>query len=529
MNAAIYTRYSTDRQRETSLADQARVCQARADALGLSVFSTYSDDGVSGSTPVAHRPEGARLVADALAGRFAVLLVEGLDRLSRDMVEQERMVRRLEHRGIRIIGVADGYDSEGSGRKIHRTMRGLINEIYLDDLRHKTHRGLSGQLQRGGHAGGVPYGYRSVAVGDIHVLEVEPTQAAIVREIFTRYADGWSCQRIAADLNARGVPTARGGTWSVSALYGSPAKGSGVLNNELYVGTLVWNRSQWVKDPDTGKRTRLDRPREEWVIEPHPELRIVEQPLWDAVRARFGRFGRESGGTGKGKRPTTLFGGLLRCGKCGGAIIATSGRHYGCAQRKDRGPAVCSGVTARRVSVDSRLLGDIRAELASGDMLAAIQTKLRKRLEETRAQADDLARAHGTELEELDKQIGNLVDAISKLGLSPALSERLAATERRREDLQAEIARIEAATRVNLSRIPALYRQMAFQLERALKTNVAEAREVLRPLIDGARVVEEGGQVWVESETGRAAIAVGLSLGMVAGARFMTKRRTLVS
>lgn len=117
----------------------------------------------------------------------------------------------------------------------------------------------------------------------------------------------------------------------------------------------------------------------------------------------------------------------------------------------------------------------------------------------------------------------------SKRGLSPALSERLAATERRREDLQAEIARIEAAARVNLSRIPALYRQMAFQLERALKTNVAEAREVLRPLIDGARVVEEGGQVWVESETGRAAIAVGLSLGMVAGARFMTKRRTLVS
>lgn len=190
---------------------------------------------------------------------------------------------------------------------------------------------------------------------------------------------------------------------------------------------------------------------------------------------------------------------------------------------------MCSGVTARRVSVDSRLLGDIRAELSSGDMLAAIQTKLRERLEETRAQADDLARAHGAEIEDLDKQIGNLVDAISKRGLSPALSERLAATERRREDLQAEIARIEAAARVNLSRIPALYRQMAFQLERALKTNVAEAREVLRPLIDGARVVEEGGQVWVESETGRAAIAVGLSLGMVAGARFMTKRRTLVS
>ena len=101
--------------------------------------------------------------------------------------------------------------------------------------------------------------------------------------------------------------------------------------------------------------------------------------------------------------------------------------------------------------------------------------------------------------------------------------------EARRTDLQAEITRIEALGRVNLSRIPALYRQMAFQLENALKTDVATAREVLRPLIEGARMVEEGGQVWVESETGRAAIAVGLSLGMVAGARFTTKRRTLVS
>lgn len=80
MTAAIYTRYSTDRQRETSLADQAHVCQARADALGLSISSIYGDDGISGSTPVARRPEGARLVADALAGRFTVLLVEGLYR-----------------------------------------------------------------------------------------------------------------------------------------------------------------------------------------------------------------------------------------------------------------------------------------------------------------------------------------------------------------------------------------------------------------------------------------------------------------
>jgi hypothetical protein len=77
--------------------------------------------------------------------------------------------------------------------------------------------------------------------------------------IFTRYAEGWSCQRIAAELNKLCVRSPRETTWCVSVLYGSPAKGSGMLNNELYVGRYIWNRSQWVKEPDTGKRQRIDR------------------------------------------------------------------------------------------------------------------------------------------------------------------------------------------------------------------------------------------------------------------------------
>ncbi len=146
----IYARFSTDKQRETSIEDQARVCRARAETLGLEIIGLHADNGVSGSTPVAARPGGAQLLADALAGRFRVLLLEGLDRLSRTLVEQETIIRRLEHREIRIIGVADGYDSaSGTSRKLTRGMRGLVNEIYIDDLRAKTHRGLCGHIERG--------------------------------------------------------------------------------------------------------------------------------------------------------------------------------------------------------------------------------------------------------------------------------------------------------------------------------------------------------------------------------------------
>jgi len=82
-----------------------------------------------------------------------------------------------------------------------------------------------------------------------------PSSLRARRWIFARYAEGWSVQRIAHELNARKVPSPRASTWVVSAIYGSPNKGSGILNNCLYQGLYIWNRSQWVKDPDTGAVT----------------------------------------------------------------------------------------------------------------------------------------------------------------------------------------------------------------------------------------------------------------------------------
>ena len=196
------------------------------------------------------------------AGQFDVLVLEGLDRLSRDQVDQEQVVRRLEHRGIRIVGVTDGYDSaSGESRFVLRSMRGIVNEAYRRDLPPKIRRGLAGQIERGFHAGGMSYGYRSVPVGmnergevQGFQLEVVPEQAEVIREIYRRYAAGESLQRIAAELNARGIrgpgrKTTKPSTWSVAALYGTPKAGSGLLNNELYIGRYIWNRREWLKDP----------------------------------------------------------------------------------------------------------------------------------------------------------------------------------------------------------------------------------------------------------------------------------------
>jgi site-specific DNA recombinase len=235
----LYARYSTDKQRETSVEDQLRKARAKAQREGWSIAATHTDEGVSGSTPIALRPGGKALLADALAGRFNVLILEGLDRLSRELGESESMVKRLEHRGIRIIGTADGYDSEARGRKVMRIARGLVNELYLDDLREKTHRGLAGQMERGFSAGGKAYGYKAVEVPGGRRIEVDEEQAQHVRAIFARYAAGDSVRAIVYDLNARRILSPRGKAWAASALQGNAAKGLGLLNNEMYVGRVT--------------------------------------------------------------------------------------------------------------------------------------------------------------------------------------------------------------------------------------------------------------------------------------------------
>jgi site-specific DNA recombinase len=150
--------------------------------------------------------------------------------LTRDTGELLRFYHRLRLKGIDIVGVSDGIASGQQGGKVHLTVKGLVNEVYLDDLRDKTHRGLAGCATRGLSAGGRIFGYRTTPVeaarrGTKHTaparFEIHPAEAAIVQRIFRDYAAGQSMQALAFALNREGVhfppkrpsadPTAAGG------------------------------------------------------------------------------------------------------------------------------------------------------------------------------------------------------------------------------------------------------------------------------------------------------------------------------
>lgn len=517
MKTTIYARYSTDKQSESSIDDQLRVCQARAKKEGLSLASIHTDNAVSGSTNVSSRPGGAALLADALAGRFEVLLLEGLDRLSRDQVEQERIVRRLEHRGIRIVGISDGYDSKHSGRKIMRGVRGLINELYLDDLRHKTHRGQAGQVERGYVAGGKSYGFDLVKEAGGSKYQINAEQAKWVVHIFERFAAGASVRSIANDLNVRQIVSPRASSWTVSAIYGSPRKGSGILNNPMYAGKYIWNRSQWVKDPDTGNRQRTERPRSEWQESDLPELRIVPAHLWEAVRARIDE-GRDEEGRKRQVRPTsTLFGGILACPHCGSPMVAVNERAYGCNSHKDRGDSVCTGYYIRRDLVEKRMLAMVREELLSPVAAAEFEKIFTKMLQERLAEDGTSLVAIRARVAELDQEIGRLVDAVASIGLSDALSKRLVKAEKERADLRSR-----QASEPDIPNVSGLFDRLLLNLSEALKKDSAAAHMLLKSIFGRVEIELKGEEVWARMATAQLlSLAAGQSIPVVAGAGFV--------
>jgi DNA invertase Pin-like site-specific DNA recombinase len=116
-----------------------------------------------------------------------------------------------------------------------------MNALFLKHLAEKTHRGLRGRVENGKAGGGLCYGYRVVRTLNGATLttgerEIEPTEAAIVQRIFRGFTSGHSPKQIVKLLNREGIPGPFGGKWNPSTIHGNPKRGTGILNNELYIG-----------------------------------------------------------------------------------------------------------------------------------------------------------------------------------------------------------------------------------------------------------------------------------------------------
>jgi site-specific DNA recombinase len=253
---------------------------------------------------------------------FNAVIVESLDRLSRDQEDMAGLFKRLNHFEIELLTV-----NEGLATDVHVGVRGIVSSLYLKDLAAKIKRGQNGLVSEGLFPGAVTYGY-SMVPGKPAERVINEEQAKIVRRIFTEYANGSSPRKIAAKMTSERIPAPSGGTeWNYQSLVsGGGKKHGGILGNKIYIGELIWNQAKTVKNPDTGSESKRARPKAEHISVAVPHMRIIDQKLWDKAQAvRMSRSETKLAGKVIHRpvlaRTPHLLAGLLRCGACNGHMI----------------------------------------------------------------------------------------------------------------------------------------------------------------------------------------------------------------
>jgi site-specific DNA recombinase len=441
--AVIYARYSSDNQRDASIDDQVRQCRARIDQEEWQLAEIYSDHAISGATTL--RPGYQRMLENARAGRFEVLVAEALDRLSRDQENIAGLFKQLSFAGVRLITL-----SEGEVGELHVGLKGTMNALFLKDLAQKTRRGLEGRVRQGKSGGGLCFGYDVVrkldAAGEaVHgERRINAAEAAIVRRIFEEFANGRSPRAIAQSLNKESIPGPVGRSWGPSTIYGNWRRGTGILNNELYIGRLIWNRQQFIKDPNTGRRqARLNR-ETNWIMEEVPHLRIVDDHLWDRVKERQqdcrSRVMTDDKGirSERARRPNYLLSGLLKCGTCGGGFSKISQSHYGCSTARDKG--TCNNLlTMRRDQLEAKVLDGLRDQLMHPELVAIFIDEFRKEVNRQRAEQDRYRDRTTRDLEKTQREIRRLVEAIKAGVPGAAVKDEMASLEARRVEFLAHL------------------------------------------------------------------------------------------
>ena len=492
---ALYARYSSDQQREASIEDQLRLCRLYAEKQGWTVVDSYHDRAVSGASLI--RPGVQALLGDALRGRFDVVLAEALDRISRDQEDVAGVFKRMAFAQVKIITL-----SEGEITHLHVGLKGTMNALFLTGLADKTRRGLRGRVEAGKSGGGLCYGYevvkRADAAGEPIYGErrIKTEEAEIVRRIFRDFAAGTSPRRIAMALNKEGVPGPLGRTWGDTTIRGHVSRGTGLINNELYVGRLVWNRQRYIKDPSTGKRVSRLNPREDWITTEVPELRLVEDALWQAVRARQAELAHVFAATTIGlrearakrfnaaRRPAFLLSGLLTCGGCQGRYGIILQDRYGCLNHFRRG-SCDNNRTIRRTVIEQRALSGLTEKLVSAEAVAEAVRGYHEELNRQKQERSAQTAADRQALPKVERAIAGIIAAIEDGMYQPAMKARMTELEQQKVEMSARLAADSPQLPDVNPNIAEIYRRKVARLTDALtdpQTN-QEAATALRSLI----------------------------------------------
>jgi site-specific DNA recombinase len=473
MRVAIYARYSSENQSEKSIDDQIRVCQKYIDHHNFTCDEKYiyTDEAISGS--IINRP-GLQALERAMENKeFDAVAVDDLSRLSRSNHQMLTLVNKFAFHQVKIISVSDGIVTDDDNSKLGIHIRGLINELYLDDLKKKTMRGLEGQKLRGYSTGESVFGYKSCPVGELRlnkkgqpkyegmVHKIQEEEASIVRRIYKNFIEGKSLNGIMKELNESHTPTKKNqkGGWSLSTL-------SRILKNEKYTGQWIWRKHKNVRDPISGRMKKVDRAKHEQITSFREELVIIDKETWEKAQNRWkdlegsapkNRYLEHSKSPFKSyvhTSPNHLLAGILKCKCCGGAMVQISGKgggYYGCYNNKRK--TCANKLLIPRKKVENQILQDLKTKLLTAENLKYVYNNVEKEIAKSLNEVPEELKQKRHQHEKVQAELQNLLNFIKAGNFSKVVSEALTDAEGRSDKLKSEMQGLECQ-RTNAFKAP---------------------------------------------------------------------------
>lgn len=446
------------------------------------------------------RPGLIALLNAAKAGEFDAVVVRDETRLGGDTFRSGLVIQDLIEGGTRLFYFFTNEEVklDNAVDKFMIAARNFAAELEREKTSQRTHEHLMTKARRGLVVGGRVYGYDNLEVkeGDRRVrveYRINEGQAAIVREIFTRYANGEGLRTLVKDLNARKIPAPRAGkrgtgSWSTSSIHE-------MVRRERYRGILVWGKKE--KTYRCGTKVRISRAENAWIRADAPELRIINDELWGAVQARRNERKRVTGSSACGPKPKYLLSGLGRCGECGGPMRSDNrkiGREtirvYNCAWHRDRGVSVCRNGLRRPVkAVDAAVVEWIRVNLLDEDTISNVLDELRERLANRTPNVT-------SEIPELERELRQVRGEMERLGAAimstkdapTMLVEMLKEREKRLGELEEKLAHSRASPEtpaIDMLNMDKMARERLRDLVSMMQRHPEAARKAIEAIVAG--------------------------------------------
>ena len=261
----------------------------------------YIDRAETGHA-IGGRTELIRMLDDAAAGKIGWVFVYKFDRLGR-AAETHVIAQQLDDAGVKLISATEGTN------QLPRGIQLVVAEDYSRQLAQRTRDGLVKRFEQGGFTGGIaPYGYRVADCDGLRVLEIETTEAEVVRGIFSQYVrESVGFKVIARRLRDRGI-SARRGKWCFTSI-------RSVLANPVYTGRIRYNARKMQLNRVTGRRVPRMKDHTEVIERQDEHLRIIDDESFQQVQ---NRLDKNPGGS-HAPRGVAAFTGLVYC-ECGSRL-----------------------------------------------------------------------------------------------------------------------------------------------------------------------------------------------------------------